>query len=723
MIYLIIAFLLSMSTTAVDCLAAGGIVTDGSVGGINALHHPQALNGNKLIIPANLGTLKGGNLFHSFKEFNIHNQQAVTFQVNKPAITDNVITRVTGTSGSDIDGTLNVEGKANFYLINPNGVVFGKDAKINLPGEFHVSTAEQVKFKDGNAFNANLKNTSTLTSAAPVAFGFLGTSTANNGLIQVKAKELNQSFKEKQTLDFVAGNIKLAQAGGSMFVPDGGDIRIVAKTNKGLVSLERDQFGNLPLPKETPTRQNAGVVAIAGTPEQQFKLDVSETSGDKGGRIALWGGATTITDAILRADFEGIVRQQTRQVNLEIHANTLSVTNSALSADIVDSPIAGNALIKTTGDMSILDNSQISASTYGKGDAGTVTLEVDGNLRLYGARDTLTGVFTNSEKLVFETETGKVVKIIAEGDAGKININVGKHLDIASAAQISGDSKSGIGRGGDVTVSADGGITIDAVRLDRLLGNGDCPSCFGPLNFTGISSDVVGGGDADGGTVDVSSKGNIELRNAGWISSLNDGRGSAGNLKIRFGGLLSLENFALIRSDAHKFGDGGSITIEGDGSISVKDSIIKTTSVGSGGDIRIKANNLVLETGLIEANAESGHGGRIILDIQALISSGNTVNGQDIVSRDFLQKGRFLVWNADEFGNNIIRAFSQNGVDASIDLTATQLNLSGELSNLGSPQFDTGFLSQEYCSLGAGSSLRRLGRGGLSPKSRDSWVY
>lgn len=697
--------------------SSGGIVTDGTVGRAHSFSTPNS--DANVTIKQSDGKAVGTNLFHSFSQFNVNTSQTVEFTENIPNTFDNVIARVTGSSRSDIDGTLKstIDGHADFYLINPNGVVFGQNATINVPSAFHVSTADLLKFKDGSAFNANLKNTSTLTAAAPTAFGFLGTSTANNGLIQMKAKDLNKSFKDGQTLDFVAGKISFTQAGGMLHATEGGEIRLVAKTDRGFVSVERDQFGNLPLPKDQPTSRNAGDITISGTPGQLFELDVSAINVDKGGRIALWGGTTTITDAKLRSDFQGLVSHQTRQNNLEIDANTLTISGSAVSSDIVDSAALAKLLIKTTGDMSIVNNSQISASTYGKGKAGLVVIIVDGNLLLRGKDDSkgvLNGVFSNSE----------ISETLAQGDAGKINISVGKHLDILNGAQISSDSRSGLGRAGDVKVTADGGITIDAVRLEKSLTGGDCPSCLGPEHFTGISSDVVGEtAVADGGTVVVASKGNIELRNAGWISSLNAGRGSAGNLNISFGDLLALENFASFRTDSHKFGDGGNISIRGNGFIILKDSFIKTSAVGSGGNIQIKADSLVMETGLVQANAENGSGGRINLDIQALIPSGNTVNGQNIISGDFLQKGQSLTWDTGEFANNIIRSFSQNGVNGSINLAAPQLNLSGSLANLGAPQFDTHFLSQDYCSLGSGSSLRRSGKGGLLPKGRDAWVY
>ncbi len=97
------------------------------------------LNRNVIINGINADSIDGGaqrdiNLFHSFSEFNINDGQAAYF-VN-PAGVENILTRVTGGNASNIFGTLGVDGAANLFLINPNGIVFGENASLNLQGFF-----------------------------------------------------------------------------------------------------------------------------------------------------------------------------------------------------------------------------------------------------------------------------------------------------------------------------------------------------------------------------------------------------------------------------------------------------------------------------------------------------------------------------------------------------------------------------------------------------------
>ncbi|MEI6064642.1 MAG: filamentous hemagglutinin N-terminal domain-containing protein, partial [Pseudanabaena sp. ELA748] len=98
------------------------------------------------------GTQVGTNQFHSFQDFSV--PTANTAHFDNALTTTNVIGRVTGANISDIDGTLRTNGTANLYLINPNGVIFGNHAKLDVAGSFSASTGTSIKFSVGSEFSA-----------------------------------------------------------------------------------------------------------------------------------------------------------------------------------------------------------------------------------------------------------------------------------------------------------------------------------------------------------------------------------------------------------------------------------------------------------------------------------------------------------------------------------------------------------------------------------------
>ena len=149
--------------------------------GLNtAVSAPIALPGGQTQFNITGGTRPGGgtNLFHSFGNFNVPNNNIANFLNNTGAPTSNILGRVTGGNISNIFGTIQTTGfgNANLFLMNPAGFLFGPTATVNVGGMVAFTSADYLRLSDGARFNAVPSPAADLLlSAAPVAaFGFLG---------------------------------------------------------------------------------------------------------------------------------------------------------------------------------------------------------------------------------------------------------------------------------------------------------------------------------------------------------------------------------------------------------------------------------------------------------------------------------------------------------------------------------------------------------------------
>jgi filamentous hemagglutinin family protein len=168
------------------------------------LNNGSSLDGPNFVIEANMGQQYGGNLFHSFDQFDIRLNERATF--SGPNSVSNIISRVTGGKASTINGVLeSTIPDADFYLINPAGIIFGEGAELNLQGSFYASTADYLRLGINGKFNATHPEDSVLTVAPPSDFGFLG---SNRTSISFE----NTTLSVPDTLAITAGDIKLTNS-------------------------------------------------------------------------------------------------------------------------------------------------------------------------------------------------------------------------------------------------------------------------------------------------------------------------------------------------------------------------------------------------------------------------------------------------------------------------------------------------------------------------------
>jgi filamentous hemagglutinin family protein len=185
----------------------------------SGLHTIVTTNGNVHDITGGTRPGGGGNLFHSFGDFNVPNNNianflnGVSFDANGNPLaaglpTSNILGRVTGGNISNIFGTIQTTGfgGANLFLMNPAGFLFGSNATINVGGMVAFTSADYLRLADGALFNAipNAAADALLSTAPVAAYGFLG---SNPGAITVQGSQFTMT--EGTGIALVGGNISI----------------------------------------------------------------------------------------------------------------------------------------------------------------------------------------------------------------------------------------------------------------------------------------------------------------------------------------------------------------------------------------------------------------------------------------------------------------------------------------------------------------------------------
>ena len=216
--------------------ALGQITPDNTLGNESSVVTNFNINGIVIDLIEG-GAIRDSNLFHSFSDFNVAEFAGAYF--DNPAGVANILSRVTGGNVSNILGTLGVLGNANLFLINPNGIVFGPNSRLDVGGSFFGSTADSVLFEDGTVFSAkNPNETPLLTINIPSGLQY----GENSGSIRAQGisgflslfQGLGLRVQPGKTLALVGSDITLE---GFFLEARGGRIELGSVAGPGMVSL------------------------------------------------------------------------------------------------------------------------------------------------------------------------------------------------------------------------------------------------------------------------------------------------------------------------------------------------------------------------------------------------------------------------------------------------------------------------------------------------------
>jgi filamentous hemagglutinin family protein len=730
---------LLLITALCSPVAHAEVITDGSLGA------RVALPGKNYEITPTLGQQMGGNLFHSFEKFDLSAGESATFSGANTV--QNIIGRVTSGTASQIDGTIRSSiPNAELYLLNPSGVVFGRNAKLEVQGSFHVSTADVLRLGTDGQFNATAPSNSLLSSAAPTAFGFLTATPAD-----LTSEGAQFAVPTGKTLSFVAGDIDFHhsiennQAQLTKLSATNGRINLISDRAVGEVALQPDgvitpiTLGDIKLTAVQMSSNDGGNIYIrAGEFVLSNSLVALQTGTRAGGELNIKannviitnGSRITTTALIARAGNVSIQATDTIRLDGQDSQNLGSyITSNTRSKNKAG---VGGTIHLQARRVELKDGAKLGVSSYGAADGGELQIQAE-EVRLDGAdKQTPSSVYL----VATDGGQGGTLKLQANrlslsngtyigadtnnvGNGGNMNINVqeltlsglssdGKGSYISSNTQSIAENA---GLGGQLNITAQqlklsDGAQITASTLGKGLGGkiqiqASQVALSGQDNMqrrSGIFSIAGTAATGHAGQIEVVAE-EIQMHDSGEINAGTYGKGEGGDISVA-ANKISLNNHSRITALSRGTGDAGSVNLNFADSLLLDNSSVETmTESAAGGSLFISVPKvLYLWNSRITTSVHGGfgNGGNIsinqpkfvILNNSKTIAQADAGRGGDIniISKEFLRSTESLV-----------SASSRLGIDGNVFISAPDADLSGDLIVLSSDFLQADSLLKTPC--------------------------
>ncbi len=554
------------------------------------------------------GAQKDANLFHSFSIFNVYKGEAANFIV-EPDV-QNVIARITNEQ-SWINGPVTlsnaIDGSTNLYLLNPSGFIFGGNFKLSIGGSFFTSTCDYLKFDTEEKFYAQIGEHSVLTSAPPVAFGFMDSDIADI-IIEGKGEvhvPLSDNYEEFEPEDILNSIVDLTNMLGGMHVESGHVISLIGgnivmdKGSRTDFSIKQnpDESHDLttPIPLGTILAENStlNLFSVASKGEIDLRKDDFGTdSFEKLGTIEL-------------KDFSSLDIQSGK---VHIRSDKLLMDNSIINIgayrykDFSSEFDSGGFLDIKTNEMSMLHGSVISNNTYStiKEGGGSIDIVVKKTLTISGENEghVNSSIFSSSN-------IGNFGKDTAISNSGDINIKA-KNIIMNGGGIIS--STHGKGKAGNISLLAEESIRIE----------GNIPTGRGSgLESKAKTKDGITG---DAGTIVVEAK-NISIKDGGGFTTQTHNIANGGDIEVKAYESLIIEGVNPHGRNTDGINSGITTGTTGEGKHGEND--------GDAGNIYIEAGNLIIKDGggIESSTSGGGKGGSIKITVDKKLEiSGDSSN-------------------------------------------------------------------------------------------------
>jgi filamentous hemagglutinin family protein len=685
------------------------------------------------------GTRSGDLLFHSFEEFSLPTGGEAFFNQGPDIAT--ILTRVTGTDRSQIDGLIRANGGADLFLLNPNGIRFGPNARLDLGGSFVATSADRLVWDNGSFYSASEANAPPLlTVGVPTGIQFgrepgpIDAAGFGHDLaVQTRPvptvrgdRPANLAVEPGATLALIGGSVNLS---GAILEADNGAIALgavgrhdrpvrvgMARSDSGL-SFDYSAIDNF----DAITLRSRALVGVTG--DRPGAIDV------RGRLLTLEGGSAIFSQnqggetapPLQIASRDGVILRGTSSDGIR----------SSLKSETIASG-EGAAIVITGARVRLERQGDVRSNSFDSGKGGDIRI------------DATQSIFVGSDT---RTSTVMTAQTFGSGSGGNLDLAAGT-LTVANSGQVSSIT-FGTGRGGNVQVR-----TREAVNIDE-----------GILSASTFAT-------GPGGNLAIAT-GRLSVLKGGRVSATNVAFGNAGSLTVEASEFIEVrgetpalfntsqidassnvldpflrELFRLpdrvsgnagdlqITTPMLRVSDRGSISVKNDGDgnagtltlnvervmLENQGKITGSTQSGEGGDLQVYIGDLLTLRDRSQITTEAGgtgNGGNLTLNSDLLVAEGNS----DIVANAFEGAGGQIAIEARgifgiEFRPRLtsesdITASSQFGISGTVAIDSPEVDASRGTLELPTPLM-AGSLQLNYgCVTHGENSFAVVGRGGL----------
>ncbi|NES88764.1 MULTISPECIES: CHAT domain-containing protein [Okeania] len=669
------------------------------------------------------------NLFHSFERFNLGENQIVNF-ISNPNI-KNILTRVTGGDASVINGLIQVTGgNSNLLMMNSAGIIFGANARLDVPASFVVTTGSGIGF-DSGWFNSIGENNYDILTGNPSAFSFPMT---NPGVI-LNEGELTVEAGESVTL--LGGTIintgKISAPGGEITISTVLGENLVRISQEGrLLNLEiatEDRESSNDLPEELHSLNPLSIPELLTGNSEVMEMATGVRVNDNN-EVVLTGsnqviptdlGTTIVSGSLDISLAENSELANTSRIN--IFGEKVGLFNAKLNA----SGIYGSGNIRIGGDSQGLgtvpratrtyvdENTEIFATSF-RDEGGNIVIWSDEETSFFGKIEAIGRIEEQSISLE-QNSSKNLVEVSSQGNLifdGTVNLGSPDVLgslsfkaeninivdanieaadnplkgETAAGSQISKSSIESISDSTNITFQASDNITVNNLSETQL----SFAQTKGEISFVADS-------DENGlGSLTIHSENTINTQGAAVnISGTTINTGNinteGGELNITSSqGFVMTNNLSTANSNMTVESNGGEINITAQGNITTGE--IDASGDSRGGNITMNAaTNIDTES----INAEGTQSGGNIdtragntLNLRGIsTSSGSRETGNITITGDEINllggensvssNGKLILQPASENQNITLGGFENiQGTDGNLPLHLT----TGDLATL-----------------------------------------